>query len=78
MEALKERLTALEARVDQLEQRHDGRLAGHDSELADLRRSFAQVSNDVNRIFSILTSQAMVMERVDKGMQLILDHVKKS
>lgn len=72
---LKGRLSALEARVAELEQRHTGRLDGHDEAIADLRKTFARIESDVSRIFGVLTTQALVMERVDKGMVDILAFV---
>lgn len=70
------RLEALERRMDSLEAKHEGRLNGHDVDIADLRKSFAQIQSDVGRIFNVLTTQALVLERVDKGMSTILDFVK--
>lgn len=70
------RLLALEKRMQELEAKHEGRLDGHDAELQDLRKSFAQVQNDIARIFNIMTTQALVLERVDKGMSQILEFVK--
>ncbi len=74
--AIIERVNALEKRMAELEAKHEGRLDGHDAELSDLRKSVAQIQNDVGRIFNILTTQSMVLERVDKNQLLILEFVK--
>ncbi len=60
-----------------LEEKHGVRLDGHDAELSSLRKSVAQIQNDTARIFNAITTQALVLERVDKGMLAILSFLER-